>query len=280
MTERTTGPSAAPCEACGAAPGQPCRDDCEVAAVQASLDAQRPEPPYEVLLVTADGCDAVSWTADDWDDALRSLQVTAQNRAEEMAAQTRRAGGDPQFRLQVSTPVDGHGIIYSVDVHRQRLGIPETEFRYHIRPNTPEDWASLIDVQWCEPNQTWLVSARTSGSVPWTHMEGDTGELAEMLAQAQQIAVEGDVSVPLEVHVLRIVLMEPYGVEPMVTVHRTLDSAKRQIAETAREYGVDTIITRQHAGHEDEYGDIGEGIDTQVDAPWLSWSIVREPLQG
>jgi hypothetical protein len=75
--------------------------------------------------------------------------------------------------------------------------------------------------------------------------------------------------------VLKILIKEPYGEEPSVTVHRSMDGVRREIDTTARAYGIDVNVTRQNAGHEDEYGDVGEGIDPNVDAPWLHWSVVR-----
>lgn len=118
--------------------------------------------PFEVDLVTGDGCDGVSWTATSWDDAIESLRDTAKNHAEQMTRRHLRAAGiyrEPGpldgTDVRVSDPVDGHGIIYSVwDARKDAVTLAEreaiearpdggitidTEFRYHIHPLDPDD---------------------------------------------------------------------------------------------------------------------------------------------
>jgi hypothetical protein len=73
---------------------------------------------YTLLLVTGDGCDACDADYPTYDDALAALREACESVSTE---------------AQFSEPVDGHGIIYTINACG-RAGKPVlyTEYRYHI----------------------------------------------------------------------------------------------------------------------------------------------------
>lgn len=75
---------------------------------------------YELLLVTGDGCDAVSSMHDTYDDAVRDLREIC-----------KVLSAEHRIAVSATVPIDGHGILYSIETAGEK---PElwVHHRYHI----------------------------------------------------------------------------------------------------------------------------------------------------